>query len=117
MLFFPVLLWLGSELYYASSIRPRGVRTLADHYRRFGEPRRISQVLRDGTNYYELSGRMSSFPLLAFPSAPPAYIYDEGGRLVDWCPDPGDRPAFRQHWLRASVQPVEPSGFRQKHEL
>jgi hypothetical protein len=116
-LLIPVLLWVGSEVYYASRIRPHGVRTLAEHYRRFGEPHRISRLHRDGTNYYELSGRASGFPMIAFPSSPPAYVYDESGTLVDWCPDPGDRAAYRERWSRAGSQPVEPLVFRQKYGL
>ena len=113
----PVLLWVGSEVYYASSIRPHGVRTLADHYRRFGEPRRIFRLQRDGTNYYELSGRTGGFPVLAFPSSPPAYVYDEAGTLVDWCPDPGDRPAYRRSWPRTGSEAVDLLVFRQKYGL
>ena len=31
-------------------------------------------------------------PLLAFPSGPAAYVFDERGDLVDWTPDVGDTP-------------------------
>ena len=52
----PIAYLVGSEIYYAASIRPDGVQTVADHFRRFGEPRRITQLQRDGGTYYELSG-------------------------------------------------------------
>src|SRR5688572_493428 len=32
------------------------------------------------------------------PSGSSAYVFDSTGRLVDWCPDIGDRPAFDQKW-------------------
>jgi hypothetical protein len=117
LLLSPVLLLFGSEVYYASSIRPRGVQTVADHYRRFGEPRRILQLQRGGTNYYELSGRAPGLAVLATPSSPPAYVYDEAGRFIDWCPDPGDRRAYRERWPQAGSQPIEPAMFRKKYGL
>lgn len=110
----PVLIWISSEIHYASSIRPRGVGTVADHYERFGEPSRISRITRDGTNYYQLSGRPPGLPWLAFPSSAPVYVYDEAGRFVDWSPDPGDRPAYRKRWPQTGAQSVERAGFRQK---
>jgi hypothetical protein len=117
LLFSPVLLWFSSEIHYASSIRPHGVQTVVDHYRRFGEPHRILQLKRAGTNYYELRGRATGLAVLATPSSPPAYVYDEAGRFVDWCPDPGDRTAYRTRWPLTGAQPVEPAGFRQKYGL
>jgi hypothetical protein len=118
----PIAYLVGSEIYYASTIRPRGVQTVADHFLRFGEPRRVFQLQRDGHTYYELSGitrKRSSLalPVLALPSSPPAYVYDESGKFVDWCSDPGDRPAFRAHWPRTGAQPIEPVTFRQKYGL
>ena len=118
----PLLLWIGSEVYYAARIRPKGVRTLADHYRRFGEPRRITSFQRGGTNFYELSGHISraragGIPLLVFPSSPPAYVYDQTGALVDWCSDPGDQPSYRARWPQTGTQPVEPATFRAQYGL
>lgn len=114
--------WVGSENYYASSIRPHGVQTVADHFRRFGEPGRITQLQRDGGIYFELSGftrkkPVLALPGLALPSSPPAYVYDESGKFGDWCSDPGDQPAYRVRWPQTGTQPVEPTTFRQKYGL
>ena len=118
----PIGYLIGSEIYYASCIRPRGIVTVADHFHRFGVPRRITALHRDGGTYYELSGftrKQSGFalPILALPSSPPAYVYDESGKFVDWCSDPGDQPAYRERWSRTGAQPVEPATFRQKYGL
>lgn len=97
--------WLGSELLYASRINPTGVRTVKDHFQRFGEPQFVYEVQHDGSTFYEIIGSAPS--LLALPSSPPAYIYDPQGRFVAWCSDPGDQPAFRRAWRRLTVQPLD----------
>jgi len=114
-----VSLWVASEVYYARSMSPSGVHTVADHYRRFGEPGRITRFERDGVAYYELSGISRRFPTLALalPSAPPAYIYDESGKFVEWCSDPGDQPDFRGRWPVTGGQLVDPSTFRHRYGL
>jgi hypothetical protein len=90
---------------------------VADHFRHFGEPSSIVQLKRDGAIYYELSGRMYSFPVLVFPSSPPVYIYDESGKFVEWCSDPGDQIEFRERWLRIDARPIVISSFRHKYGL
>ncbi|MEI8289306.1 MAG: hypothetical protein WCH99_07520 [Verrucomicrobiota bacterium] len=108
--------WIGSEIYYAKSISPSGVRTVADHFHRFGEPHRITQFQHQGATYYELSGIAHKVPALAFPSSPPAYIYDDSGKFVAWCSDPGDRPAFRELWQMTNAQQVDIATFRKKYD-
>ncbi|MEZ0254534.1 MAG: hypothetical protein ACAI37_04615 [Chthoniobacter sp.] len=98
-------MWLSSELIYASRICPTRVRTVADHLRRFGAPQFVHEVQHDGSTFYEFTGSQPS--LLALPSSPPAYIYDSQGRLVTWCSDPGDQPAFRQSWRRTITLPLD----------
>ena len=108
--------WIGSEVYYAKSISPSGVRTVADHFHHFGEPRRIIQFQHDGRTYYELSGDTHKIPALALPSSPPAYIYDDSGKFVAWCSDPGDQPAFRELWPTTNAQLVDSATFRKKYD-
>ena len=112
-----VTVWFGSEFLYLRSISPTGVVSVADHFHRLGEPLRIVQFQRDGATYFELIGvAHSGFHPLAAPSAPPSYIYDEFGRLVEWCSDPGDQPAFRMRWPQTNTQPIDIATFRKKYE-
>lgn len=41
--------------------------------------------------------------LLAFPSGPAVYVFDEHGVLVDWTPDVGDTP--RLSWAQTGGTP------------
>jgi hypothetical protein len=107
--------WVASEVLYNIRIRPAGIRTAADHFRRFGEPEVIYQVQRGGSTFYEFTGfSRSAPPLLAVPSSPPAYIYDQNGKFVSWCSDPGDQPAYRQTWPRVSETPLDKDAVRQR---
>ena len=115
LLILPALFVVG-EVRYASQIRPTGVRTIAQHLKRFGDPQRVYQVERDGTVYYELQGFPGGHPPhLAVPSSAPAYIYDREGRLIDWCPDPGDMPQHRQKWPKTSDAPIDIDTFLFQH--
>lgn len=114
-----VIYLVGLEIDYTAKICPDGVRTVADHFLRFGEPRRVTQLQRDGGTYFELSGisrRSWSFSL-KLPSSPPAYVYDGAGNFMDWCSDPGDQPAHRDRWPRADAKPLSPTDLRQKFGL
>ena len=105
--------WLGSEFLYAARIRPSDIHTMADHVRRFGEPRYVYEAKRDGGTFYEFTGfSLAAPPLLAVPSSPPAYIYDSYGHFVDWCSDPGDQPEHYKKWPRASNAPLDVQTIR-----
>jgi hypothetical protein len=107
--------WVASEVFYGIRIRPAGIRTAGDHFRRFGEPQFIYKVQRGGSTFYEFTGfSRSAPPLLAMPSSPPAYIYDQKGNFVGWCSDPGDQPAHRQTWPRVSDTPLDKEAVRQR---
>ena len=107
--------WIGSEIHYAVRIRPTDIHTVADHCRRFGEPRFVYEVARGGSNYYEFSGfPPAGPPVLAFPSSAPAYIYDSKGRFVTWCSDPGDEPNHRKTWPRVSTTSIDIQTVRQR---
>ncbi len=109
--------WIGSELRYARSISPKGISTVREFFNRFGEPRRIRMVQRDGLSYYEFTGRSPSSWSAAVPSAPPVYVFDEQGRFAAWCRDPGDASRYRGTWLLQSTNQVEIGLVREKFGL
>ena len=94
----PIVYVVCSEVYYARSISPHGISTVRDFLDRFGEPRRVRMVQRDGRSYYEFTGRLPPSYMLVTPSAAPAYVFDEQGRFAAWCKDPGDMPSYRRTW-------------------
>ena len=106
-LLLPLAYLVGSELYYARSISPDGISTVSDFVDRFGEPRRVLRVQHEGQSYYEFTGRLPPVFVLALPSAPPAYVFDEQGQFKAWCRDPGDIPSYRQAWPLQSTNPVD----------
>lgn len=117
LILLPMAYVIGSEMYYAHSISPRGISTVRDYFDRFGEPHRICVVQRDGRDYYEFSGHLPSGFVWAFPSAPPAYVFDEQGRFTAWCSDPGDIPSHRQTWQLQSTNHIEMGVIRKQFGL
>jgi hypothetical protein len=104
--------WAGSEFYYARSIAPREIGTVEDYFDRFGEPRFVRMVERDGESYYEFNGHPPRAYVIALPSGPPAYIFDSDGRFVAWCADPGDTPSFRHQWPLQSTNLLDVTSIR-----
>ncbi len=49
---------------------------------------------------------------MAMPSSNPAYIFDESGKLVDWCPDPGD--ATFQKGIYMGGEKIDSDSFQKK---
>lgn len=103
----PVAYVVGSEVHYSRSISPQGVSTVRDFFERFGEPQGVRRVQHEGQSYLEFTGRLPSGFVLATPSAPPAYVFDEDGRFAAWCRDPGDSPGYRLAWPLQGTNPVE----------
>src|SRR5690349_4786304 len=83
----PFLLVFGTAVIDGIRINPRGISTVTDHFRRFGPPRFAWSHQRDGRELIELSGPPVRFWQVFSISGPPGYLYDDTGRLVDWCPD------------------------------
>ena len=111
------LYWIGSEFFYARSKLPSGVSKISDFYQRFGLPTHVRQLQREGVTHYELSGRLPRLPwMLAFPSSPPAYVFDESGRFVEWCSDPGDSGRYQQRWPQADGRSLDPVTFMKEHD-
>lgn len=117
--FFSVLLayWIGSEVYYARSIRPVGISTVSDYLARFDRPRNVYYVEHEGRNYFVLESKLHPAYVMAFPSSPPAYVFDEEGRFVDWCSDPGNRPSQWDRWATGGTNGDELGTFKMKHGL
>lgn len=106
--------WISSEYYYAVSISPEGMSTASDYFKRFGDPTHVQIVNFEGKQFYDVTGNGPPLHVLALPSSRPSYIFDENGRLVDWCRDPGDFPAHHNRWERSSTGRLSVAEFRQK---
>lgn len=104
----------GSEFYYSRRIVPEEVVDVPTFIERFGEPCDILSVRRDRRDFYEFVGHWPSGFVAALPSSPPAYVFDEQGRLVDWCPDPGDQPEHRRRWPLQSATSLNLVSVREK---
>lgn len=98
--------FVGSEVYYARSIQPEGVRTAADHLARFGPPLSVIRFECAEQTFFRVSGKPPRWWVMAVPSSVAAYIYDDKGSLVDWCPAPGDQPSFDKRWPRINPENV-----------
>lgn len=108
--------WIASEVFYARGKQPSGLTTVADYYERFGAPTAIAQIDRDGTTFYHLSGHLPRWPWAwAFPSNPPAYVFDSSGQFVEWSSDPGDDPHYQQRWPSRTKRPVDPADFKTRY--
>ncbi len=58
---------------------------------------------REGKTYFRLIG---PFPRgVALVSSQPEYIFDENGKFVTWCSDPGDMPSFGEKWGADRLSP------------
>jgi hypothetical protein len=115
-----IVFLIAPVFFHAYRISPRYKRVtdISGHFQRFGEPRQVTRLQRGGTNFYELSGNASSLWMtLALASSAPVYVYDAGGKLVDWCSDPGDEPSYFQSWPRTNSEPVDLNHFRKQYGL
>ncbi len=106
----PITFLVGSEVWYARSVRPDGIATTADFFARFGQPRHVRTVQRGGKMYSEYQGPLPGPFVLAVPSSPSAFIFDDHGNFVEFCFDPGDSPTWRDKWPEVLTQPA--SGTR-----
>ena len=109
--------WIGSEIHYLRRISPKGITTVRDFFDRFGEPRRVRMLQREGKSYYEFTGQLPGSWSVAVPSAPPAYVFDEQGQFTTWCRDPGDAPNYRRSWRLQSTNHIEVRMIREKFGL
>ncbi len=90
------LLYFGSLLYNHVRVVPRGVETVQDFYRRYGNPPRVDTMFIEGRKYYRVTGEIPA--PLSFPKGDPVYIFDDTGRLVDWTGESLNDPSFSAKW-------------------
>lgn len=72
---------------------------------------RFSGVIRKAASPTAVWYVITLPPIDPVASGPRVFIVGETGRIIDSCPDIGDRPSFRDRWLpskteRASVEEV-----------
>jgi hypothetical protein len=92
-----LVLWGALSARDASKLRPPAtVRTFPEFLREMPPPVKVRTFLFEGTNYFEVWGQMGGFIML--PSGSSSYIFDPGGRLVDWVPDRGDAGNYHRKW-------------------
>jgi len=90
--------WLHSEWTRAKTTnRAASATNLVSFLRIEPQPRVIRKFSYNGRTHLEILGNAAA-PGLSLPSSPPAYIFDQQGRLLDWASDPGDNPSFAAKW-------------------
>lgn len=100
---FFVISWAVCEVRWWSINSPDGRFSNVTEYLNHGRtPARVVRVDLDDQSYVVAFSPQDS--LLAFPSGPAAYVFDERGQLVDWCSDTGENPVFQRQWLSAAIE-------------
>jgi hypothetical protein len=103
------VLYFGSVLYNAERVVPKGVETVQDFYRRYGNPPVIEALRASGRTFYRIIGEIPA--PLGFPKGNPIYIFDYSGRLVDWTGASKGDPKFSERWQGAAVQQMPVADF------
>lgn len=85
-----------SVIYHNDRVVPRGVETIQDFYRRYGNPPAVESFSINARSYYRVIGEIAA--PLAFPKGNPQYIFDGTGRLVDWTAAVDADPDFQARW-------------------
>jgi hypothetical protein len=86
----------------SDTIPPPGVLDLASYLAEMPDPELAFEVQIGASRFLEAHGPPQ--PLMALPSGPPAYVFDEAGALVDWTSDVGDDSTFSERWHRAGTR-------------
>ena len=106
------LLYVGSLGYNFLRVAPRGVETVQDFYRRYGNPPRIDTLFLQGRTYYRVTGEIPA--PLSFPKGNPMYVFDDSGRLVDWTGESRGDPGFLNRWSNDLAQRMSIAYFLEK---
>lgn len=101
-----------SVVYQAERSTPRGVETVQDYYRRYGDPHAVVIFTMNGRSFYRIVGEIAA--PLAFPQGNPQYIFDDTGRLVDWTAAVDGDADFRARWDNASARSMLVSYFLER---
>lgn len=105
-------LYLGSVIYNGERTVPRGVETIQDFYRRYGNPPAVESFSINSRGYYRVTGEIAA--PLAFPNGNPVYIFDASGRLVDWTGEVGADADFRARWDDSTAQNMTVAYFLER---
>ncbi len=106
------VLYFGSLLYNHVRVIPRGVETVQDFYRRYGNPPRVDSLFVQGRKYYRITGEIPA--PLGFPKGPPIYIFDSTGRLLDWTGESLNDLAFASKWDGIASENMSVAYFLEK---
>ena len=84
--------WVGPRV---DPSPPPEVHDIDSFLARMARPRSAYELESGESRFIEFLGPT---PETGLPSGPPAYVFDESRRLVDWSPDTGEDPDFEQQW-------------------
>jgi len=107
-----ILLYTGSVLYNHVRVIPRGVETVQDFYRRYGNPPAVDSIFADGRKYYRITGDIPA--PLGFPKGNPIYVFDDTGRLIDWTGESLADPEFVRKWGNVTNEKMSVAYFLEK---
>ncbi len=110
--FVVAILYFGSVLYNHERVVPRGVVTVQDFYKRYGNPPRVQTLYVSGRTYYRIIGEIPA--PLGFPQGNPIYIFDSNGQLVDWTGESLADADFAQRWDDGRPQSMDVPYFLEK---
>ena len=106
-------MWISGAS-YDNGISPSGVHDITGFVQRFGEPRKVHLVNRDGQTYYEVIGGVHPKFTLTVPSNSPRYIFDDRGKFVAWCSGLGEVDNFDAQWPLTTDDALPFSTIKQK---
>jgi hypothetical protein len=82
---------------YVAAVRPVPNTTLAAFFERQPNPLKVFKFTYQRKAYIYVVGNYATSGWMV-ASGPPAYIFDDSGKLVDWRPDIAEGPNFAQYW-------------------
>jgi hypothetical protein len=83
---------------YLAAVRPSPNTTLATFFEGQPNPLKVFKFTYQGKEYIYVVGNYAPSSLMNVPSGPPAYIFDDMGKLVDWKPDIAEGKSFAHEW-------------------
>ncbi len=111
LLAFPAT-WIVAEIVNRDRIEPGpGVIDLPSFAQNMGAPTAAYVLTINGRTYTELIGHRASFP--SVPSGPPAYVFDDRGKLLAFTFDDGDDPGYLERWRSGQRHKMTPANVTQ----
>ena len=100
--------WIWYSARVSEALDPQSrVQTYIDYRNQMPPPDRLQLVLKGKEEFLVAFGGDPGFTL---HSGPPAYMFDQRGRLVDWSLDIGDDSEFNSRWSLRSGRTLSLSG-------